>query len=55
MNGVEIANGYDELRHADEYRDVFEQETVKRAALKKYTPNLNKDFLQGLVKNPCLN
>jgi len=48
MNGVEIANGYDELRHADEYRDVFEQETVKRAALKKYTPNLNKDFLQGI-------
>ncbi|MBT3195013.1 MAG: EF-P lysine aminoacylase GenX [Candidatus Ruthia sp.] len=48
MSGVEIANGYDELRHVDEYRAVFEEEIAKRAMLKKYTPDLNKDYLEGI-------
>ncbi|MDG2354360.1 MAG: EF-P lysine aminoacylase EpmA [Gammaproteobacteria bacterium] len=48
MNGVEIANGYDELRHADEYKAVFKQEIAKRETLKKHTPNLNKDFLEDI-------
>lgn len=48
MNGVEIANGYDELRHADEYKAVFEQETEKRSVLKKNIPDLNSDYLQSI-------
>jgi len=48
MNGVEVANGYDELRHASEYRQIFEQETAKRATLKKHTSSLNKDYLTAI-------
>ena len=48
MNGVEIANGYDELRHVDEYKTVFKQEIEKRATLKKYTPDLNKGYLEAI-------
>ncbi len=48
MNGVEIANGYDELLHANEYQKVFEQEIEKRSTLKKYTPDLNKSYLNAI-------
>lgn len=48
MNGVEIANGYDELLHANEYQKVFEKETEKRSTLKKYTPDLNKSYLNAI-------
>ena len=48
INGVEIANGYDELRHANEYQVVFEQEIEKRRTLKKYTPDLNKGYLEAV-------
>jgi len=48
MNGIEIANGYDELLHANEYQKVFEQEIEKRSTLKKYTPDLNKSYLNAI-------
>ncbi|HCJ87367.1 MAG TPA: EF-P lysine aminoacylase GenX, partial [Gammaproteobacteria bacterium] len=48
INGVEVANGYDELRHANEYQVVFEQEIEKRRTLKKYTPDLNKGYLEAV-------
>ncbi|HAO86252.1 MAG TPA: EF-P lysine aminoacylase GenX, partial [Gammaproteobacteria bacterium] len=37
-----------ELRHANEYQVVFEQEIEKRRTLKKYTPDLNKGYLEAV-------
>ena len=51
LDGVEIANGYDELRHADEYLSVFRTEIKKRQALGKFTPNIDQEYLDAIDKS----
>ena len=48
MNGVEIANGYDELQEAGAYRCCFVDEIDKRSTLGKTLVDLNEDFLLSL-------
>ena len=48
MNGVEIANGYDELQEASAYRCCFVSEIDKRSTLGKTSVDLNEDFLLSL-------
>jgi len=48
LNGVEIANGYDELRHSDEYLAVFKSEIKKRQELGKFTPNVDQAYLNSI-------
>jgi lysyl-tRNA synthetase class 2 len=51
MNGVEIANGYDELQDASSYQQCFTTEINKRSSLGKAPIDLDEDFLSQL-KNP---
>ncbi|CAC9568896.1 Translation elongation factor P Lys34--(R)-beta-lysine ligase [uncultured Gammaproteobacteria bacterium] len=48
MNGVEIANGYDELQEDAGYKDVFSAELNKRQQLVKFVPEMNQAFLSQL-------
>ncbi|OIR23958.1 EF-P lysine aminoacylase EpmA [Bathymodiolus thermophilus thioautotrophic gill symbiont] len=48
MNGVEIANGYDELQAGADYKDVFSVELNKRQQLTKFVPEMNQEFLSQL-------
>lgn len=50
MHGVEIANGYDELQDANDYRQRFESEINKRFVLDKVSVDLDEDFLSSLKK-----
>ncbi len=51
IKGIEVANGYDELQNADEYRQRFKSEIDKRTILGKTTVELDENFLSNL-KNP---
>ncbi len=51
MQGVEIANGYDELQEAEAYQQRFGSEINKRTVLGKVSVDMDKDFLSSL-KNP---
>lgn len=51
MNGVEIANGYDELQDVADYDDAFSMELNKRQQLGKFTPEMDFEFLSKL-QNP---
>jgi len=51
MNGVEIANGYDELQEAKTYQQRFNDEINKRSVLDKTSVDLDKGFLSSL-QNP---
>ncbi len=51
MNGVEIANGYDELQDAASYQQCFMSEINKRKTLHKNTFELDNEFLAKL-NNP---
>ena len=48
MNGVEIANGYDELQEASAYRRCFVSEIDKRSTLGKTSVDLDEDLLLSL-------
>lgn len=48
INGVEIANGYQELQSREDYRFRFNNELIKRKKLSKITPLIDKQFLNEL-------
>jgi lysyl-tRNA synthetase class 2 len=48
INGVEIANGYQELQSSEDYRFRFNNELIKRKKLSKTTPLIDKQFLNEL-------
>ena len=48
INGVEIANGYQELQSEEDYRFRFNNELIKRKKLLKTTPSIDKQFLNEL-------
>ncbi len=48
LDGVEVANGYDELQTKSEYEQVFMHETAKREQLGKFIPPVDVSFLSKL-------
>jgi lysyl-tRNA synthetase class 2 len=48
LNGIEIANGYQEIQTSKEYRDRFETELGKRKFLSKSIGYVDEDFLNDL-------
>jgi len=48
INGTEIANGYQEIQSAQEYRDRFNEELNKRKVLSKPFEFLDHSFLKDL-------
>ena len=50
MNGTEIANGYQEIQSANDYRERFNTELNKRKALSKPFEFLDHGFLKDLEK-----
>lgn len=48
INGVEIANGYDELQQAKDYQNCFMREINKRHALGKFSMEIDQGFLSAL-------
>ena len=48
INGIEIANGYQEIQTSKEYRDRFETELGKRKFLSKSIGCVDEDFLNDL-------
>jgi lysyl-tRNA synthetase class 2 len=52
FNGVELANGYDELTSSKEQRERFLVANQKRAAMGKQTYALDENFLLALDKLP---
>ncbi|MCS5591213.1 MAG: EF-P lysine aminoacylase EpmA [Gammaproteobacteria bacterium] len=48
LEGVEVANGYQEIQTAEDYRDRFEAELAKRQALGKPAMALDECFLSDL-------
>ena len=48
LNGIEIANGYQEIQTSKEYRDRFETELGKRKFLSKSIGCVDEDFLNDL-------
>jgi len=48
INGTEIANGYQEIQSAQEYRDRFNEELNKRKVLSKSFELLDHSFLKDL-------
>ena len=55
INGTEIANGYQEIETANEYRDRFETELDKRKSLSKSIGSIDEVFLADLKDGlpPC--
>ena len=50
INGVEIANGYDELQNAQDYHTCFTREADKRRVLGKFAMDIDQDFLSELCR-----
>ncbi len=50
IDGLEIANGYDELQTHDEYLNIFKSDLAKRQKLQKPVFDLDTNFLQQLEK-----
>ncbi|NYT52531.1 MAG: EF-P lysine aminoacylase GenX [Candidatus Vesicomyosocius endoextente] len=50
LNGVEVANGYDELQTKDEYQQVFICENNKRKQFSKLISEIDVSFLSKLSK-----
>jgi lysyl-tRNA synthetase class 2 len=48
INGIEIANGYQEIQYAQDYRDRFNTELNKREALSKPFKFIDSGFLEDL-------
>jgi lysyl-tRNA synthetase class 2 len=48
INGIEVANGYDELQDADIYRQRFTRENNKRAELSKKYNEPDIDFIEQI-------
>ncbi|WP_416677757.1 EF-P lysine aminoacylase EpmA [Candidatus Pseudothioglobus sp. Uisw_016] len=48
INGVEIANGYEEIQSADEYRDRFNNELYKRKMIEKKKLLVDEEFLRDI-------
>ncbi len=48
--GIEVANGYEELQHANDYQNCFKHDIDKRATLGKPLVEMDKDFLSVLQK-----
>ncbi len=51
LNGVEVANGYQELQSAEDYRHRFNNELAKRKQLSKSTSTIDEQFLQELKED----
>ena len=50
LNGIEVANGYDELQTKGEYQQVFMREIAKRKQLGKPILQIDTSFLSKLNK-----
>ena len=48
INGIEIANGYEEIQSADEYRDRFNNELYKRKMIEKKKFLVDGEFLRDI-------
>ena len=48
LNGVEVANGYQEIQTANEYRDRFNTEIYKREKISKKISLVDEEFLKDI-------
>ena len=48
LDGVEVANGYQEIQTANEYRDRFNTELYKRDKISKKTSLVDEEFLKEI-------
>ncbi len=48
LNGVEVANGYQEIQTANEYRDRFNTEIYKREKISKQISLVDEEFLKDI-------
>ena len=48
LNGIEVANGYEEIQSADEYRDRFNNELYKREKILKKNSIVDENFLRDM-------
>jgi lysyl-tRNA synthetase class 2 len=48
LNGVEVANGYQEIQTANEYRDRFNTEIYKREKISKKISVVDEEFLKDI-------
>ena len=48
LNGVEVANGYQEIQTANEYRDRFTTEIYKREKISKKISLVDEEFLKDI-------
>ena len=48
LNGVEVANGYQEIQTANEYRDRFTTEIYKREKISKQISLVDEEFLKDI-------
>ena len=48
LNGIEVANGYEEIQSADEYRDRFNNELYKREKISKKNSIVDETFLRDM-------
>lgn len=48
VNGIELANGFNELTNAKEQRERFEKDLATRKTLNKFTPPIDENFLSAL-------
>jgi len=48
VNGIELANGFEELQDPDEQLSRFQQDNQQRVAMGKPTMDIDRDFIQAL-------